>query len=72
MKVLGNIADVSVSIARRLQDPLAELVKIEPKHIGVGMYQVRDINFISGTLTVRIRVRVTVGRVRVKFGVIVG
>ncbi|CAE1171146.1 unnamed protein product [Acanthosepion pharaonis] len=29
----------AVSIARRLQDPLAELVKIEPKHIGVGMYQ---------------------------------
>ncbi|KAF7252646.1 S1 RNA-binding domain-containing protein 1, partial [Varanus komodoensis] len=30
----------AVSIARRVQDPLAELVKIEPKHIGVGMYQV--------------------------------
>ncbi|OAD53888.1 S1 RNA-binding domain-containing protein 1 [Eufriesea mexicana] len=29
----------AVSIARRLQDPLAELVKIEPKHLGVGMYQ---------------------------------
>ncbi|XP_076464410.1 S1 RNA-binding domain-containing protein 1-like [Babylonia areolata] len=29
----------AVSIARRLQDPLSELVKIEPKHIGVGMYQ---------------------------------
>jgi uncharacterized protein len=29
----------AVSIARRLQDPLAELVKIEPKHIGVGQYQ---------------------------------
>lgn len=29
----------SVSIARRVQDPLAELVKIEPKAIGVGMYQ---------------------------------
>ncbi|XP_049640296.1 S1 RNA-binding domain-containing protein 1 [Suncus etruscus] len=29
----------AVSIARRAQDPLAELVKIEPKHIGVGMYQ---------------------------------
>jgi hypothetical protein len=29
-----------VSIARRLQDPLAELVKIDPKNIGVGMYQV--------------------------------
>jgi protein Tex len=29
----------AVSIARRVQDPLAELVKIEPKSIGVGMYQ---------------------------------
>jgi protein Tex len=29
----------SVSIARRLQDPLAELVKIDPKSIGVGQYQ---------------------------------
>lgn len=29
----------AVSIGRRLQDPLAELVKIEPKHIGVGQYQ---------------------------------
>uniref|UniRef100_A0A8C6QUN2 S1 RNA-binding domain-containing protein 1 n=1 Tax=Nannospalax galili TaxID=1026970 RepID=A0A8C6QUN2_NANGA len=32
----------AVSIARRVQDPLAELVKIEPKHIGVGMYQVKQ------------------------------
>ncbi|MDD4518642.1 MAG: helix-hairpin-helix domain-containing protein, partial [Limnochordia bacterium] len=31
------------SIARRLQDPLAELVKIEPKSLGVGMYQ-HDVN----------------------------
>jgi protein Tex len=29
----------AVSIARRLQDPLAELVKIEPRHVGVGLYQ---------------------------------
>lgn len=29
----------TISIARRLQDPLAELVKIEPKALGVGMYQ---------------------------------
>jgi protein Tex len=29
----------SVSIARRIQDPLAELVKIDPKSIGVGLYQ---------------------------------
>lgn len=30
-----------VAIGRRLQDPLLEYVKIEPKHLGVGMYQVR-------------------------------
>ena len=29
----------AVSIARRMQDPLAELVKIDPKAIGVGQYQ---------------------------------
>lgn len=41
----------SVSIARRLQDPLAELVKIEPKAIGVGQYQ-HDVsqNHLSKTL----------------------
>ncbi len=33
----------AVSIARRVQDPLAELVKIDPKSIGVGMYQ-HDVN----------------------------
>lgn len=33
----------NISIARRLMDPLAELVKIEPKHIGVGLYQ-HDVN----------------------------
>ncbi len=33
----------AVSIARRIQDPLAELVKIEPKAIGVGQYQ-HDVN----------------------------
>ena len=33
----------AISIARRLQDPLAELVKIDPKSIGVGQYQ-HDIN----------------------------
>ncbi len=33
----------SISIARRLQDPLAELVKIDPKAIGVGQYQ-HDVN----------------------------
>lgn len=33
----------AISIARRLQDPLAELVKIEPKSVGVGQYQ-HDVN----------------------------
>ncbi len=33
----------AISIGRRIQDPLAELVKIEPKHIGVGQYQ-HDLN----------------------------
>lgn len=46
IKEFPNI-DVSirgaVSIGRRLQDPLAELVKIEPRHIGVGQYQ-HDLN----------------------------
>ena len=41
----------AVSIARRIQDPLAELVKIEPKAIGVGQYQ-HDVNQkeLTGTL----------------------
>ncbi|MEJ2871133.1 Tex family protein [Actinomycetospora sp. OC33-EN08] len=39
----------AVSIARRLQDPLAELVKIDPKSIGVGQYQ----HDVSGTLLSR-------------------
>lgn len=33
----------TISIGRRLQDPLSELVKIEPQHIGVGLYQ-HDVN----------------------------
>ncbi|MDU2202313.1 MAG: RNA-binding transcriptional accessory protein, partial [Anaerococcus hydrogenalis] len=33
----------AISMARRLQDPMAELVKIDPKHLGVGQYQ-HDIN----------------------------
>jgi uncharacterized protein len=33
----------AISIARRVQDPLAELVKIDPKSVGVGMYQ-HDVN----------------------------
>lgn len=37
------ICSLSVSIARRLSDPLAELIKVEPKHLGVGMYQ-HDVN----------------------------
>ncbi|MBE8215274.1 MAG: RNA-binding transcriptional accessory protein [Endozoicomonadaceae bacterium] len=36
----------AASIARRLQDPLAELVKIEPKSIGVGQYQ-HDVNQVQ-------------------------
>ena len=41
----------AVSIARRIQDPLAELVKIDPKSIGVGQYQ-HDMNQkrLGGTL----------------------
>lgn len=41
----------AISIARRLQDPLAELVKIEPKSIGVGQYQ-HDVgqNFLKKSL----------------------
>src|SRR5262249_45844438 len=33
----------TVSIGRRLQDPLSELVKVDPQHVGVGLYQ-HDIN----------------------------
>ena len=42
----------AVSIARRVQDPLAELVKIDPKSIGVGLYQ-HDVNQtqLADTLT---------------------
>lgn len=36
----------AVSIARRLQDPLAELIKIDPKSIGVGQYQ-HDVNQVK-------------------------
>ena len=43
MVAIGNDFNVeersAVSIARRLQDPLAELIKIDPKSIGVGQYQ---------------------------------
>ncbi len=42
----------AMSLGRRLQDPLAELVKIDPKHIGVGQYQ-HDIDqkLLEGALT---------------------
>ena len=43
MPDLGVSLRGAVSIARRLQDPLAELVKIDPKAIGVGQYQ-HDVN----------------------------
>lgn len=36
----------AISIARRLQDPLSELIKIDPKSVGVGLYQ-HDVNQIS-------------------------
>lgn len=36
---LDSVTRSTVSIGRRLQDPLAELVKVEPQHIGVGLYQ---------------------------------
>lgn len=36
----------AISIARRLQDPLAELVKVDPKSIGVGQYQ-HDVNQVN-------------------------
>src|SRR3974390_3275113 len=41
MELPGPAASLrgAASIARRLQDPLAELVKIDPKSIGVGQYQ---------------------------------
>lgn len=42
----------AVSIARRLQDPLAELVKIDPKSIGVGQYQ-HDVNQSKLSRTLR-------------------
>lgn len=42
----------AVSIGRRLQDPLAELVKIDPKSIGVGQYQ-HDVNQVRLSRTLR-------------------
>lgn len=40
LMLLCDVSFFSVSIGRRVQDPLAELVKIDPKHIGIGTYQV--------------------------------
>ncbi len=54
----------AVSIARRVQDPLAELVKIDPKSIGVGMYQ-HDVNQTRLTETLDAVVETVVNRVGV-------
>jgi len=54
----------AVSIARRLQDPLAELVKIEPKAIGVGQYQ-HDVNQIKLARALETRVEDCVNAVGV-------
>lgn len=56
----------AISIARRLQDPLAELVKIEPKAIGVGQYQhdvsekklTENLDFVVGTVVNQVGVNV--------------
>ena len=55
----------AVSIARRLQDPLAELVKIEPKSIGVGQYQ-HDVNQLQLTKTLNATVEDCVNDVGVE------
>lgn len=54
----------AVSIARRVQDPLAELVKIDPRSIGVGLYQ-HDVNQKSLSLTLEGVVEDVVNRVGV-------
>lgn len=54
---LFNSVYVLVSIGRRLQDPLAELVKIEPKHLGIGMYQVSEKPTISQITRLMFRVQ---------------
>ncbi|MHB1170609.1 MAG: helix-hairpin-helix domain-containing protein, partial [Longimicrobiales bacterium] len=55
----------AASIARRLQDPLAELVKIEPKSIGVGQYQ-HDVNQSKLKKTLDEVVQICVNRVGVE------
>jgi uncharacterized protein len=54
----------AVSIARRAQDPLAELVKIDPKSIGVGLYQ-HDVNQTQLTAALDGVVEIVVNRVGV-------
>ncbi|GGH87598.1 uncharacterized protein JOD43_003969 [Pullulanibacillus pueri] len=54
----------AVSIARRLQDPLAELVKIDPKSVGVGQYQ-HDVSQKDLTESLRFVVETVVNRVGV-------
>ena len=54
----------AVSIARRLQDPLAELVKIDPKSIGVGQYQ-HDVNAKALDESLKFVVETAVNRVGV-------
>jgi uncharacterized protein len=54
----------AVSIARRLQDPLAELVKIDPKAIGVGQYQ-HDVNQVKLARALEARVEDCVNAVGV-------
>lgn len=56
----------AISIARRLQDPLAELVKIDPKSIGVGQYQhdvsqkklAENLNFVVDTVVNQVGVNI--------------
>ncbi len=55
----------AVSIGRRLQDPLAELVKIDPKSIGVGQYQ-HDVNQASLRKSLRETIIYCVNRVGVE------
>ena len=55
----------AVSIARRLQDPLAELVKIEPRSLGVGQYQ-HDVDQKALTEELERTVEATVNRVGVE------
>jgi uncharacterized protein len=54
----------AISIARRLQDPLAELVKIDPKAIGVGQYQ-HDVNQVTLKKSLEEAVETCVNRVGV-------